>query len=104
MIYLLQVQTYSMSYGIGIIPNSSDVYATVKDKKIINDVGYVTLHINEVKDYNSMPNFVKDQIGKDIMIVVSKDDLSYFNKENVNVLISVIGDEKGQEYTAKIKP
>ena len=78
MIYLLQVQIYAMSYGVGIMPNFSDVYATIKDKKIINDVGYVILHINEARDYNSMPNFVKDQIGKDITITVSKDDLSYF--------------------------
>ena len=93
-----------MISGIGIVPNVSDVYATVKEKKIINDVGHVTLHIIEAKDYESMPNFAKDQLGKDITVVVSKDDLPCFNKESVNVLISVIGDEKGQEYTARIKP
>lgn len=104
MIYLSQINSYSMGSGIGITPNAGDVYATVKEKKIINDTGYVTLHIIEAKNYKSMPNFVSDQIGKDITAVVSKDDIPYFSKENVNVLISVIGDEKNQEYTAKIKP
>lgn len=104
MIYLSQVDIYSMASGIGIIPNASDVYATVKEKKIINGTGYVTLHVIEAKNYKTMPNFVSDQIGKDITVVVSKDDIPYFSKENINILVSVIGDEKHQEYTARIKP
>jgi hypothetical protein len=104
MIYLFPIEIYSMNSGVSIMPNSSDVYATVKEKKIINDIVYVTLHINEAKDYKSMPNFIKDQIGKDVIVVVSTDDLAYFNKDNVNVLLSVTGDERGQQYTAEIKP
>ena len=103
MIYLSQLSTSSMGYGIGIQPNASDVYATVKEKKVVNETGYVTLHVMEAKNYKSMPNFVSDQIGKNITVVVSKDDMPYFSKENVNVLISVIGDEKHQEYTARLK-
>lgn len=104
MIYLSQVSTYSMASGVGIMPNASEVYAMVKEKRIINATGYVTLHVVEAKNYKSMPNFVSDQIGKDITVIVSKDDIPYFYKENVNVLISVIGDEKHQEYTARLKP
>ena len=62
------------------------------------------LFIVEAKDYEQMPNFIKDKIGKELDIVVSKDDLSYFDREEVNILVSLIGDEKGQSYTARVKP
>lgn len=104
MIYLSQVSTYTMASGVGIMPNASEVYAIVKEKKIANETGYVTLHVIEAKNYKSMPNFVSDQTGKDITVIVSKDDIPYFDKENVNLLISVIGDERHQEYTARLKP
>jgi hypothetical protein len=48
---------------------------------------------------------VKENIGKVITIVVSKDDLDFFKaKDEVNLLISLSGDERGQFYTARIKP
>jgi hypothetical protein len=55
------------------------------------------------KDYKEKSNFVKEKIGEEIDITVSKQDLDYF-KDTVNVLISFVGDEKQQFYTARIKP
>jgi hypothetical protein len=55
------------------------------------------------KDYKEKPDFVKEKIGEEIYITVSKQDLDYF-KDTVNVLISFVGDEKQQFYTARIKP
>jgi len=92
-----------MGYGISVAPNASDVYAKVKGKTINGELGKVRLLVLEAKDYNQMPNFVKDKIGQDIEITVSKDDLKYFEREDVNVLVSFIGDEKQQSYTARIK-
>lgn len=92
-----------MGYGIGVAPNASDVYAKVNGKTINGELGRVRLHILQAKDYNQMPNFVKDKIGKEIEITVSKDDLKYFEREDVNILVSLIGDEKQQSFTARIK-
>jgi hypothetical protein len=103
--YLLGFSIYSMVYGIGVIPNASDVYAKVKEKYLVDEkVAKVTLQVLEAKDYRSMPNFVKDKIGKNITITVAKDDLPYFQKDMVNVLVSLDGDQKQQFYTARIKP
>jgi len=93
-----------MSYGIGTMPNASDVYAEVKEKQVVGEIAKIRLHVIDAKDYKSMPNFVKDQIGGDITITVSKDDLPFFEKDKVNVLVSLTGDERQQEYTARIKP
>jgi len=93
-----------MANGIEVIPNASDVVAKVKDKTAVNKTSNVTLHILEANDYQDLPNFVRDKIGKDITITVSIDDLPYFGKDIVNVLISFVGDERGQMYTARIKP
>ncbi len=102
--YLLAYNMQYVDYGIGVIPNAGDVYAEVKEKVLAGNVAHITLHILEAKDYNSMPNFVKDQVNKDITITVSKDDLPYFEKDRVNILVSLEGDGKQQSYTAKIKP
>ncbi len=70
-----------MVYGIGVIPNASDVFAKVKEKYLVDEiVAKVTLQVLELKDYQSMPNFVKDKIGKDITITIAKEDLPYFIK------------------------
>ena len=102
--YLLAFVSYSMSYGIGATPNAGDVVAEVKGKVPMGNTAEVTLHVLEVRDYQNMPNFVKDKIGKDITITVSIDDLPYFEKDIVNVLISFVGDERQQLYTARLKP
>jgi hypothetical protein len=93
-----------MGYGVSVAPNTSDVYAKVKGTTRSGDLATVRLFIVEAKDYEQMPNFIKDKIGKELDIVVSKDDLSFFNREEVNILVSVIGDEKGQSYIARVKP
>ncbi len=93
-----------MGYGISVAPNAGDVYAKVKGKTVIGNLGIVKLFVLEAKDYNKMPNFVKDKIGKEIEITVSKNDLTFFEKENVNILVSLTGDEKQHSYTARIKP
>ncbi len=93
-----------MGYGVSVAPNTSDVYAKVKGTTSNGDIATVRLFIVEAKDYEQMPNFIKDKIGKELDIIVSKDDLSFFNREEVNILVSVIGDEKGQSYTARVKP
>jgi uncharacterized membrane protein len=90
--------------GVSISPNASDVHAIVKEKYTKNGIAYVTLDIIAAEDYKSMPNFMKENIGKDIVVMVSKDDLSFFDKKEVNVLVAVSGDERSQFYTAKIKP
>ncbi len=102
--YLLVYVDYCMVNGIEVTPNASDVVAKVKDKIPIDKTANVTLHVLEANDYQNMPNFVKDKIGKDITITVSIDDLPYFDKDVVNVLISFVGDDRGQMYTAQIKP
>jgi hypothetical protein len=99
-----KMDTVMAAAGVNISPNASDVHAIVKEKHATNGVAYVTLHILTAEDYKSMPNFMKENIGKDIVVVVSKDDLCFFDKNEVNVLIAVSGDEQGQFYTAKIKP
>ena len=93
-----------MDYGIGVTPNAGDVYTKVKGRTIDGEVGKVKLFVVEAKDYQHMSNFVKDRIGKEIEITVSKDDLAFFDKEDVNILVSLIGDEKQQSFTARVKP
>jgi hypothetical protein len=94
-----------MASNVGIIPNASDVRAIVKDRHLENGTAYVTLHILTAEDYKSMPNFIKGSVGEDIQIVVSKDDLVFLDmNKQVNVLVSILGDEQGQYYTARLKP
>ena len=93
-----------MGYGISAAPNASDVYAKVNGRTIIGELGKVRLLVIQAKDYNQMPNFVEDKIGKEIEITVSKDDLKYFERDDVNILVSLIGDEKQCSYTARVKP
>ncbi len=93
-----------MGYGVSAAPNASDVHAKVKGTKRAGEIATIRLFIVEAKDYDQMPNFVKDKIGKEIEITVSKDDLKFFERAEVDILISVAGDEKGQSYTARIKP
>lgn len=93
-----------MGYGISVTPNASDVYAKVNGRTIIGELGKVRLLVLQAKSYNQMPNFVEDKIGKEIEITVSRDDLKYFERDDVNILVSLIGDEKQQSYTARIKP
>src|SRR5215212_6786711 len=96
-----------MNSGVGVIPNASDVIAVVKRKwedSRQKNIGYVKLHVLSANDYKGMPNFLKEETGKEIDITVSKEDLDFF-KDTVNVLISFIGDEKQQQfYTARRKP
>jgi hypothetical protein len=101
---LLSTRMDIMANGVSIAPNASDVHAIVKEKHVTNGIAYVRLHILTAEDYKLMPNFMKENIGKDIVVMVSKDDLSFFDKKEVNVLVAVSGDERGQFYTAKIKP
>src|SRR3712207_4053006 len=90
--------------GVDVVPNASDVHAKVRETKSNGDIGTVRLFIVEAQDYEKMPNFVQDKIGKELDIIVSKTDLSFFQiGKDVNILISMIGDEKGQSYTARIK-
>jgi hypothetical protein len=92
-------------HGVGVVPNASDVHAKVRETKSNGDTATVRLFIVEAQDYEKMPNFVADKTGKELDIVVSKADLSYFQRgKDVNILVSMIGDEKGQSYTARIKP
>lgn len=102
--YLLASSNYYMGYGIEATPNASDVIAEVIDKMSMGKIAKVSLHVLEARDYQNMPNFVKDQIGKDINITVSIDNLPYFEKNIVNILISFVGDEKQQMFTTRIKP
>jgi len=97
---------FSAEYLVNIIPNASDVHAIVKDKRVQekDNTAYIKLHVIRADNYKSMPNFMKDNIGKVITIVVSKDDLDFFKKDQVNLLVSVSGDERHQFYTARIKP
>lgn len=91
---------------ISIIPNASDVRAIVKDKLIDEkeNVVYIKLYVIRADNYKSMPNFVRENIGKEITLTVSKDDLDFFKKNEVNLLVSVSGDERRQFYTGRIKP
>jgi hypothetical protein len=92
---------------VTVIPNASDVHGLVKEKQIgeKENTADVKLHIISADNYMSMPNFVKDNVGKVITIVVSKEDLSFFNEEaEVNLLVSLSGDERQQFYTARVKP
>lgn len=93
-----------MGYGVSVAPNTSDVCAKVRGTTRSGDIATVRLFIVEAKDYEQMPNFIKDKIGKELDIIVSKEDLSFFDRDEVNILVSVIGDEKGQSYTARVKP
>jgi hypothetical protein len=89
------------------IPNTSDVHALVKEKQVEEkeNTAYVKLQVISADNFRSMPNFVKENIGKVITIVVSKDDLDFFKEEDeVNLLVSLSGDERHQFYTARIKP
>jgi hypothetical protein len=88
------------------IPNASDVHAFVKEKQVEEkgNTAYVKLQVISADNFRSMPNFVRENIGKVITIVVSKDDLDFFKEEDeVNLLVSLSGDERGQFYTARIK-
>ena len=94
-----------MGKGVSVVPNASNVHAKAREITSNGDVATVRLFIVEAKNYEKMPNFVEDKIGKELDIVVSKGDLSFFERrEEVDILISVIGDEKGQSYTARVKP
>jgi uncharacterized 2Fe-2S/4Fe-4S cluster protein (DUF4445 family) len=93
-----------MGYGVGVMPNTSDVYAKVKGITSSGDIATVKLFIIKADDYEKMPNFVKDKIGKELDITVAQSDIDFFVKDEVNLLISMIGDEKGQSYTARVKP
>lgn len=93
-----------MGYGVGVTPNVSDVYAKVKGITSSGDIATVKLFIVKADDYEKMPNFVKDKIGKELEITVAQSDISFFEKDEVNVLISMIGGEKGQSFTARVKP
>lgn len=102
---LLQQNLHYMTGAVSFIPNASDVIAIVKEKHTANGLAYVTLHIISANNYKSMKNFITDYIGKDITIVVSESDLTFFNKKEVNVLVSVSVDKGGEQFfTAKIKP
>jgi hypothetical protein len=93
-----------MGYGVGVTPNMSDVYAQVKGITSSGDIATIKLFIIKADDYEQMPNFVKDKIGKELDITVAQSDIDFFEKDEVNILISMIGDEKGQSYTARVKP
>jgi hypothetical protein len=101
---LMYIGPLQMASSVSIVPNTSDVHAIVKNTTPIDeeDVANVTLYIISAKDYKSMPNFMKDNVDKNITVIVSKDDLNFFKGE-VNVLVSVFGDEKGQFNVAKPK-
>lgn len=88
------------------MPNASDVHGIVKDKLIDEkeDVVYIKLYVNRADNFKSMPNFVKEDIGKEITLTVSKDDLDFFERNEVELLVSISGDEKHQLYTGRIKP
>jgi hypothetical protein len=92
---------------VSIIPNASDIHAIVKEKRVDEkeNVAYIKLHVITADNYKSMPNFMKENIGKVITITVSIDDLNFFEKDKeVNLLVSVSGDERQQFYTGRIKP
>ena len=92
---------------ISIIPNVSDVHARVKERLVDEkeNIAHIRLHVIRADDYESMPNFVKECIGEEITLTVSKDDLDFFKgNEEVNLLVSVSGDERHQYYTGRIKP
>ncbi len=93
-----------MEYGVGVIPNASDVYAKVRGITSSGDIAIVKLFIIKANNYEKMPNFVKDKIGKELEITVAQRDIDFFEKDEVNILISMIGDEKRQSYTARVKP
>jgi hypothetical protein len=93
-----------MGYRVSVAPNASDVYAKVKGITSTGDIATVRIFVIKAEDYKKMPNYVKDKIGREIEIAVSKDDISFFEKDEVNVLVTMIGDEKGQSYTARVKP
>lgn len=102
---LLHQNLHYMTGAVSFIPNASDVIAIVKEKHTANGLGYVTLHIISANNYKSMKNFIKDYVGKDVTVVVSESDLTFFDKKEVNVLVSVSVDKGGeQSFTAKIKP
>jgi hypothetical protein len=89
------------------IPNASDVHALVKEKRVDEkgNTAYIKLQVISVDNFRSMPNFVKENVGKVITVLVSKDEVDFFKEEDeVNLLISMSGDERGQAYTARIKP
>lgn len=93
-----------MATNVGIRPNAGDVHAIVKASRSENETAHVVLNILNVRDYESMPNFINGKIGEDIEIVVSKDDLNFFKVgKEVDVLVSVSGDQRGQFYTATLK-
>jgi hypothetical protein len=102
---LLQQNLHYMTGAVSFIPNASDVIAIVKEKHTANGLGYVTLHIISANNYKSMKNFMGDYIGKDITVIVSDSDLTFFDKKEVNVLVSVSVDKGGeQSFNVKIKP
>jgi hypothetical protein len=90
---------------VSIMPNASDVHATVKEIHVDDEenIAHIKLHVTKADNYKTMPNFMAENIGKDITIPVSKGDIDFFKKGEVNLLVSVSGDERHQSYTGTIK-
>jgi hypothetical protein len=99
-----------MAAGVSILPNSSAVHAIVKEKNHTpkgnkqETVSNVTLYIISAADYNGMPNFMKENEGKNITSLMSRDEAIQINLEQeVDLIVSVIGDERGEYNKATLK-
>jgi len=103
---LLIIGITQMAAGVSIIPNTSEVHAIVKQRSIVDGekTARLTLYVLSANDYNGMPNFMKENVGKNVTVVVSGDIIHCFEHDEVNILVSVVGDERGQFYIAKPKP
>jgi hypothetical protein len=51
-----------------------------------------------------MPNFIKENEGKNITSLMLQDEANQINLEQeVDLIVSVIGDERGEYYKAALK-
>jgi hypothetical protein len=96
---LLAIGITRMAAGVSVIPNNSEVRGLIKEKSIDNaGVSRLTLYVISANDYNGMPNFMKENIGKNITVLVQSNKLHCFKSNEVNMLIKLSGDERGQFY------